>query len=152
MFIQINGIGNVNINNIVMITKHPNMKDKFQVVLSHGGKIMVTKTVRDDILNHGNMKLVEAGIVPPNTIIGVDYSSGDDLTVERIGRIVDGKFVELGKYEYIAKNTDAEIAQIKAFENSDMNDGRTFEEKIEDGKKKKTTNKKKKKDEVKSDE
>jgi|LGVE01.1.fsa_nt_gb hypothetical protein len=49
MFIEIKGKGHVNVDNVVMINKSIE-KNKYVVILTHGGKITVSKTVRDNII------------------------------------------------------------------------------------------------------
>lgn len=52
-FINIKGVGDININNIVMIVKGIN--GKYELILTHGGRIEVSKTMRDKILGHGEI-------------------------------------------------------------------------------------------------
>jgi len=63
MFIEIKGKGHVNINQVVMVSNKIN--NKYVVTLSHGGKITVSKGVRDKIVKSDPS-------YPSYSLVGVD--------------------------------------------------------------------------------
>jgi hypothetical protein len=74
-FVNVNGVGEINPDHVVMIVT--GQKNKYQLVLSHGGRIEVTKTVRDKILKAHDIVIDAFETTNPlhsRVIVGIDQA------------------------------------------------------------------------------
>lgn len=70
-FINVKGVGDINPDHVVMIVNSVN--SKYTLVLSHGGRIEVTKTIRDKVLkSHDNSMSIEQPISVVRNDVVVD--------------------------------------------------------------------------------
>ena len=83
MFVQIVGKGYINVNSIVMVSSK-NSDGKYMVTLSHGGKIIVTQKVRDEIVNGQNTNVGLIGSGPRVSGPRVSGPSPVELSMPKI--------------------------------------------------------------------
>ena len=108
MFIEIRGKGFINVNNVVMVSSK-NEDGKYMVTLVHGGRIIVTQSVRDKIIKAYD------GEIGKYNINGEDVSASDmakhlketeKLRLRDTRDVIDGELLPSGG---VVNNTNGPI-------------------------------------------